>query len=64
MKGEALKETRLRGFALMSKERLLEVSAKGGKRAHKVGGAHEFTKEEARAAGRLGGLASSKKRKH
>jgi len=36
----------------------------GGKAAHQKGTAHEFTVEEARAAGRKGGKAVSKDRGH
>lgn len=40
-----------------------EISRKGGKAAHSAGTAHEFTTDEARAAGRKGGLATHAKRK-
>jgi general stress protein YciG len=56
---------KLRGFALM-KARGDDISAigrKGGKAAHVMGKAHEFTSEEAKAAGRKGGLATAKKNK-
>ena len=33
------------------------IASKGGKAAHEKGTAHEFTSEEAREAGRKGGLA-------
>ena len=46
-----------RGFASMDKKKQREISIKGGKAAHKKGTAHEFTPEEARAAGRKGGMA-------
>jgi general stress protein YciG len=36
-----------------SKQR--DIASKGGKAAHESGTAHEFTSEEARAAGRKGG---------
>jgi general stress protein YciG len=39
-----------------------EIASKGGKAAHQKGTAHEFTTEEARAAGRKGGAASRAKR--
>jgi general stress protein YciG len=35
-----------------------EIASKGGKAAHQKGTAHEWTSEEAREAGRKGGLAS------
>lgn len=44
-----------RGFASMSPERRAEVSSKGGKKAHQLGTAHEWTKPEAKAAGSVGG---------
>lgn len=46
-----------RGFASMDKERQREISAKGGREAHKNGTAHEFDSAEAREAGRKGGEA-------
>ena len=49
-----------RGFATMSRERLLEICSKGGKAAHAYGVAHEFNSEEARAAGRKGGQAHTR----
>jgi uncharacterized protein len=42
----------------MSPERVREISRLGGKAAHEKGVAHEFTREEAQAAGRKGGLAA------
>lgn len=41
-----------RGFAAMSRDRQREIASLGGKAAHLSGHAHEFTTEEARAAGR------------
>ena len=35
-----------------------EIASKGGKAAHQKGSAHEWTSEEAREAGRKGGMAS------
>ena len=46
-----------RGFASMDRDRQREIASKGGKAAHKNGAAHEWTREEAQAAGRKGGLA-------
>ena len=40
-----------RGFAAMSPERQREIASLGGRAAHQSGHAHEFTPEEARAAG-------------
>jgi uncharacterized protein len=46
-----------RGFASMEKERLQTLVRMGGKKAHALGRAHEWTREEARIAGRRGGSA-------
>jgi general stress protein YciG len=40
------------------------IASKGGKAAHAQGTAHEFTPEEARLAGRKGGIASHTRRGH
>jgi general stress protein YciG len=48
----------------MSAERQKEIARKGGKAAHARGKAHEFTTEEARAAGRKGGERVSLNRSH
>ena len=48
-----------RGFASMDPQRQREIASEGGKAAHEKGTAHEFTPEEARAAGRKGGQARS-----
>lgn len=44
------------GFASMPKDRQKEIASKGGRAAHQQGTAHEWDSEEARAAGRKGGL--------
>jgi len=41
-----------RGFASMDRQRQREIAALGGRSAHASGRAHEFTTEEARAAGK------------
>jgi general stress protein YciG len=51
----------LRGFASQTPERRREIASMGGKKAHALGKAHRWTPEEARAAGRLGGLVSGPK---
>ena len=56
--------TRSRGFASMDTERQREIARKGGKAAHEKGTAHEFTPDEARAAGRKGGERVSADRHH
>ncbi len=53
-----------RGFASMSEELQRRIASKGGKAAHKRGTAHEFSTEEARAAGHKGGLTVSQDRRH
>jgi len=47
-----------RGFASMSAEKQREIASKGGRAAHMKGTAHEWTSEEARHAGRKGGIIS------
>jgi uncharacterized protein len=47
-----------RGFGSMSPERQREIASKGGRAAHMKGTGHEWTREEARAAGRKGGQVS------
>mgnify|MGYP001582550149 FL=1 len=47
-----------RGLASMPLEKQREIASKGGKAAHKKGTAHEWTREEARKAGKLGGKVS------
>lgn len=42
----------LRGFAAMDPQRQREIASLGGRAAHQSGHAHEFSTEEARAAGR------------
>ena len=51
-----------RGFAALDAERVRSLASLGGKAAHAKGTAHQFTADEAREAGRKGGLASRKKR--
>jgi general stress protein YciG len=48
----------------MSPEKRKEIAALGGKAAHRMGRAHEFTPEEARHAGRKGGQSISQDRAH
>ena len=45
-------ERRLRGFAAMSPEKKKEIASMGGRAAHACGRAHQFSSEEARAAGK------------
>ncbi len=48
---------RRRGFAAMDQTRVKEIASKGGKAAHAAGTAHQFSSDEARNAGRKGGMA-------
>lgn len=50
-------EKKRRGFAAMDRELVSAIASKGGKAAHAAGTAHQFTSEEAREAGRRGGVA-------
>ena len=51
------------GFASMDRAKQREIASKGGKAAHQKGTAHEWTSEEARDAGRKGGIASHQRRR-
>jgi len=50
-----------RGFASMDRTKQREIASQGGKAAHVKGTAHEWSSEEAREAGRKGGMASRRK---
>jgi general stress protein YciG len=52
-----------RGFASMDPDKQREIARKGGRAAHQKGTAHEWTSEEARTAGRKGGLISHERRR-
>ncbi len=56
MNSEGRKERR--GFASMSTDKQREIASKGGRAAHAKGTAHEWSSDEARAAGRKGGQVS------
>ncbi len=47
--------TSSRGFASMDNAKQREIASKGGRAAHVKGTAHEWSSDEARAAGRKGG---------
>ena len=64
MQTESNTGTRNRGFASMDMNRQREIARKGGRAAHEKGKAHEFTPDEARAAGRKGGEKVSANRRH
>lgn len=46
-------EPKKRGFAAMPPEKRQEIARRGGIKAHELGHAHKFTKEEARKAGQM-----------
>ena len=50
-----------RGFASMDRNKQREIASKGGRAAHSKGTAHEWTSEQAREAGRKGGMSSLRK---
>ena len=51
-----------RGFASMDRSKQREIASKGGKAAHQKGTAHVWTCEDAREAGRKGGMASHRRK--
>ncbi|HYW31761.1 MAG TPA: KGG domain-containing protein [Gemmatimonas sp.] len=53
-----------RGFASMDPARQREIASKGGRAAHEKGTAHEWSSDEAREAGRKGGVTVSRDRAH
>ena len=57
--GDAATKKSNRGFASMDPQRQREIASEGGRAAHEKGTAHEFTSDEAREAGRKGGMARS-----
>lgn len=52
-----------RGFALLDPDRVRTLAQKGGRAAHAAGVAHQYTVEEARAAGKKGGAVTAKARR-
>lgn len=52
-----------RGFASMDPEKQRQIASMGGIEAQRQGVAHRWTSEEARAAGRKGGLLAQRKRR-
>lgn len=52
-----------RGFASMDKAKVKAIASLGGKAAHRLKAGHEWTSDEAREAGRKGGLKSAAARK-
>lgn len=53
-----------RGFASMDPDRQKEIASRGGRAAHEKGTAHEWSSNEAREAGRKGGVTVSRDRAH
>ena len=51
--GSSQSDTSARGFASMDPNRQREIASEGGRAAHAAGTAHEFTSQEARAAGKM-----------
>ena len=54
MKNDPAQPRRPRGLAAISPERRREIASKGGQAAHACGTAHQWTAEEASAAGKKG----------
>ena len=52
-----------RGFASLDTTTKARIASMGGKAAHHYGTARKWTPEEARAAGRLGALASAESKR-
>jgi hypothetical protein len=57
-----MEEKKKRGFATMDRTKVREIASLGGLAAHRMGTAHEFSHDEAVAAGRKGGLAKRRPR--
>jgi general stress protein YciG len=51
------------GFATMSPERQRELASKGGRTVHERGLGHQWTSEEAKEMGRIGGRITAERRK-
>ena len=52
-----------KGFGAIDPEKQRQIASLGGRTSHKKGTAHEWNPEEARKAGRKGGLAATLKRR-
>ena len=59
---KSLKPYTPRGFAVVPTDVQRAIASQGGKAAHAKGTAHEWTAEEARAAGRKGGQMSARRK--
>ena len=62
--GERRQNSSTRGFAAMDPAEQKRIASEGGRAAHQQGVAHEWSREEAREAGRKGGEAVSRNREH
>ena len=51
-----------RGFASMDRTRAREIASMGGKKAHALGKAHQWTKEAASIAGKKGAAVRAQQR--
>lgn len=60
---QSIPQKKRRGFATMAPEKVSEIASAGGRAAHQSGRGHEWTKEEARAAGAKGGHQTANKRR-
>lgn len=60
----AVQRRDIRGFASMERDKQRRIASEGGRASHEKGTAHEFSADEAREAGRKGGLAVSRNREH
>lgn len=58
------KRTAHRGFAAMDREKQKRIASEGGRAAHRQGVAHEWSRDEAKEAGRKGGQIVSQNRGH
>lgn len=58
---ESEKKYAKRGFASMDPEKQRAIAQRGGRHAHVLGKAHQWTREEAAMAGRKGGSAPRKR---
>ena len=54
------KASSTRGFASMDPAQQREIASQGGRASHQKGTGHEWNSDEAREAGRKGGLARGK----
>jgi uncharacterized protein len=57
---DSRQNTSNRGFASMDPAQQREIASQGGRASHQKGTGHEWNSDEAREAGRKGGLARGK----